>query len=742
MSLSVSILNSEVLISKIKKRKENLLDSIKDKEEKLKEIKEKIQSSNDFYRPIYNSFNFYKKFLYETNYSSNEMDALSYQGVPPLEFNQIGSFTSRLLGEFYKYDPSASICPDDDFKMSNNDYVIKNLEYHLNHDLNSSYTKKQMYDAYKNLLCGMSCFKIFTEYKNKKSIDHVIKIQSKDPTMCGFDPCAKEQNKQDGNFCFEKFIYSKEEFNEEFPDENFDEIKNLSSIEDTSWNFYEKKKKYVCVYDYYEKKSKKITMYYLSNGNSMQKKDYLRMVEFQKVFRRINNIPTVVDKKTYRENYIERYRIVSNKILSYEKTDYKDLPYVFIGRTEAIKDSQNSNIREIIIPYFKNAIGSQKFINYAGSKFANAIENSVQSKWIIAEEALPTNKDYLNQWLDPQRSGILIYKSFVGDKPIQSPQPAITKDMPPEIAQAFSSGMNLMQSTLGSFDASLGINDNQLSGIAISEGATQSNAAAMPYIATFLMGMEYLYEIYFNLFSIFYSNKRIIPIINGDGQKDFTEINSSPDNTIKYDSGSIGIKIKIGASSTIEKNKSFNMMVEASRNNPAFAQFLNNDCMDVFLMNLDFKGSEIMQSRYPQFKQQQAQAQQQAVANNPLMVKNQIEMQKLKLDEQKHNDHLTLDAMDLKKETQKMIMQANQAQMEQFSKMMEQQTKQMVAMLELKKELVIHDDNHTLAKKEMVHRHLGDAIDRHHKISKENSKEELTTEKEIEDDSREKQNSI
>lgn len=733
---------SEVL--KVKNKKTNFIDSLPNKEDKLKEIKQNINFSNDFYKHLINSFNYYKKFLLETNYTSNEISALSYQGVPPIEINQIGCFVSRLIGEFYKYDPSASIEADDDFIMANNEQIIKYLENHANYDLNSNYTKRQMYDGYRNLLIGMCCFKIFTEYKNNTSVDHIIKFENKDPTMVGFDPSAKEENKQDGKFCFEKFIYSEDEFKEEFPDIDFKEIKNASLLNDYSWNFYENSKKYVTVYDYYEKEKKKVVLYYLKNGRSMKKNDYLKMMEFRSVFRRLelDDGNTVIDKKVYFEQKINRYRIVSDRIISFEKTDYKNLPYVFIGRSEKIKDNQNSNVREIIVPYFKNAIGAQKLINYSASKLANAMENSVQSKWMIPEEALPTNDDHLNSWLNPQINSLLVHKSYIGDKPIPKPEPVITKDVSPEIPQTLSSGLSMIQATLGSFDSSLGINDNQLSGIAIMEGATQSNAAAMPYIATFLMGMEYLYEIYFNLFSIFYSNQRVIPIVDQEGKKEFVQINSSPENTIKFDTGKIGIKIKIGSSSSIEKNKSLIVMTDLSSKVPAFGQLLNEDGLDIVIDNLDVKGADLLKARYPKFKQQQAMAQQQAAQNNPLMVKNQIEMQKVKLDEQKHNDHVTLESMDLKKETQKMIMQANQAQMEQMARLMEQHSKEIIALLDLKKEMVIHENDHSLAKKDMLHRHLGDAIDRHHKIAKSNEKPELNNKKEIENDSRKEQDTI
>lgn len=721
-------------------RKTNYIDDISNEKEKLKELVNKYRESLEFTKTNSDLFNGYKKFLYDSNLNDNERVALQDQDKPQLEFNQIGSFVSRLLGEFYKYDPSAQIEFNDD-TLLNNGQMIEILKNHLNHEINDIKTKREFFDIYKDLLCGMSCVKIYTEYKNHYSFDQVIKIEKKDPTNCGYDPAAKMPNKTDARYCWEKFTYTEEEFKELFPDIDIQDIK--SSYQNAKSPLIgSKSKKLFTVIDFYEKVKKPVTIVSLSDGSIMKKSEHDKKIKFYEAFKKdlLFSVPYITNKrKTFIEK-IERYRFTMGKLLSYEKTDYSDLPYVFIGRTEVLKENDDLCQKEIIIPYFKNAIGAQKFINYAGSCFANALENIQMSKVMMAKESLPSDPSAQYGWLNPQKATVLIYNGFdekLPDRQLPPPMPLAVQNMPPEVAQAFSSSMQLMQNALGSFDASLGINDNQLSGIAIMEGATQSNAAAMPYLAEFLMGMNCVFRIYLNLFPKYYISPRSIPILDKEGNKSFVSINTNNQNKIDYQTNDLGVQIKIGASSSIEKYKSLSAMTEIASKVPAFAQLLNQDGLDVILKNLDFKGSEILQSRYPQFKQQQAQAQQQAAANNPLMVKNQIEMQKVKLDEQKHNDHVTLESMDLKKETQKMIMQANQAQMEQFSKMMENQTKQMVAMLELKKEMVIHQDDHFLAKKDMLHKHLGDAIDRHHKIHKENQPE-----KEIENDKRVEENQL
>ena len=104
---------------------------------------------------------------------------------------------------------------------------------------------------------------------------------------------------------------------------------------------------------------------------------------------------------------------------------------------------------------------------------------------------------------DVQKESVLVYNSVHEsnpDLPINNPIREVQRvPAPPEIAQAFTGSDSLIQNVLGSYDASLGINNNQLSGIAIVEGASQSNATAMPYIVGCLQGFQRLAQIYVDL---------------------------------------------------------------------------------------------------------------------------------------------------------------------------------------------------------------------------------------------------
>ena len=107
---------------------------------------------------------------------------------------------------------------------------------------------------------------------------------------------------------------------------------------------------------------------------------------------------------------------------------------------------------------------------------------------------------FLNKFKELKQEILLLkhYNAFQegsqGTIPLPPPQEVGRVGAPPEIIQTFTSADATMQSILGSYDASLGINNNQLSGVAIVEGATQSNAAAMPYVVSFLQSLNQMHK--------------------------------------------------------------------------------------------------------------------------------------------------------------------------------------------------------------------------------------------------------
>lgn len=114
----------------------------------------------------------------------------------------------------------------------------------------------------------------------------------------------------------------------------------------------------------------------------------------------------------------------------------------------------------------------------------------VMKKWIVAKESIPS--EYEEAYKNLQRASSLVYNSYDRNNPsVPCPPPREVQrmPMPQEVSAAFSIADQTTQAILGSYDASLGINNNQLSGVAIVEGATQSNATAMPFVVGHLQAL-------------------------------------------------------------------------------------------------------------------------------------------------------------------------------------------------------------------------------------------------------------
>ena len=170
----------------------------------------------------------------------------------------------------------------------------------------------------------------------------------------------------------------------------------------------------------------------------------------------------------------------------------------------------------------------------------------LKAKLMVAKEAMPKEAEFRDAYTSPQKANVYVFNSVHESNPelpISNPIREVQKmPAPPEIVQAFQGADSLMEQVLGSYDASLGINNNQLSsGIAVVEAATQSNAAAMPYIVGYLQGYQRAAQIYVDLFPKYYTTPRTLPIMDEEGKKSSVKINQQEGIDMFYDSNALNV---------------------------------------------------------------------------------------------------------------------------------------------------------------------------------------------------------
>ncbi len=469
---------------------------------------------------------------------------------------------------------------------------------------------------------GFSVVEVYTDYISAMSMDQKICANRVfDPTLCGFDPLARKSHKGDGTYCFQLFPREREEVEKEYGSDALKGLKYARSFSGFNWSYRAAKRDIVlmCQYDKKEFRKKKITK--LSNGRTVTVENYEKWLEAWNQAGYIEQPPIPIGKT--RETMLEeitRYTFTGAELIEAPtKTDFSMLPLIFFdGNSAILRDNNDSTAEQMTRPYIYNVKDAQRLKNYAGQSLANELENTVEHKFIASVESIP--EDYIDAYINVQQPGTLLYNQFFEGNPevsLTPPREIVRTPIPPQISETFQMSDNLIQGILGSYDAALGIQNNELSGVAIMQGAMHSNAAAMPYTVGFMKGWNRVCQMLLDLIPKYYVTPRSIPIVMPDGKRTYQVINKPGSPYMTYDAMSLDVKVEPGVNFAVQKQISLETIIQLMQTSESFANFINTKGLGILLDNIDIRGIEGLRQAAGQYMQevaqQQAQAQQMAM---------------------------------------------------------------------------------------------------------------------------------
>jgi len=619
--------------------------------ERLNDLKEVVEEAQEYFRENVDRFNEFINFVFSSSMNQQEVAALMTTGKPTLEFNILEAYISRLRGEFAKQHPSISVRAADGVPLSALTpaftETIKVLEGYLGAIFSESSNDMLAYNVYTDLLAGgFSVVKVYTEYLNEMSFEQRICVsRAFDPTLCFFDPLARESHKGDGRFCGEMSPMTRDAFEEQYGKEATSKMTFTRSLAGFSWSFKNESEDIVMVCDYYEKKRKKEKIIKLSNGSVVLEKKYKKFLEAWEAEGHIEQPPLPVGEPRITSiETICRYRFCESKVLEYVETDFKHLPIIFVdGNSVTITRSGSSS--QMTRPYVYHAKGLQKLKNYAGQSLANELENTIQHKFIVAIESIP--EDYQTAYQNVQKADTLVYNHFLDSRnpDIQLPPPREVNrtPIPPEIPNTFRMSDEMTQVILGSYDGAAGQNQQNMSGIAFARSAIQSNNASMPYIVGYIKGLNRVAQVVVDLIPKYYRTPRTLPVVLPDGKRSHVEINKKGSLYMSYDPNSLEVKVEVGVNFAMQKEIAINTVISLMNASPLFAQFINEQGLQVILDNIDIRGIEGLKEKAVQFEKSlqeqkeqahQAQMQQQQAQIQQMQQQAQVEQQRAALEMQ------------------------------------------------------------------------------------------------------------
>lgn len=684
----------------------------------LKRIKKNVDKFYDYFRDNYISWHKWRRFLYVSNLSKRDLAYLRKLEKPEIEFNILEAYVSRQKGEFAKQEPSIEVQPGNNKKVDS--AVIATVEGHIRHSEQLMREDNTAYQIYDDMMSGgYSVAEVYTKYSDEMSFEQDIGVRRVfDPTLCGFDPVAKESHKGDGEYCFEIMPYREKEFKELFPQVDISQLNYSRQLDKFNWSYKNNSEKIIMLCTYYEKKKKRVKIVKLADENVMFEKDYEKFLIDWEMDAKNEQPPAIVDERMTEVTNIVRYRFIENAVIDYKETDFSYLPLVFMdGNSVTIRENMESESKQYTRPYFYQARGSQQLKNLAGQTLANEIETMVQHKFKIPEEGIPNQQEYIDALTSPQLGNVLVYKQFKDKEPnvrLDPIQEVARVPTPPEVANSFIGADQTTQNILGTYDAALGIQKQQLSGVAIIEGATQSNATAMPCIVGYLNGLNQIALIKVDLIPKYYVTPRSIPVINKEGKRVYQMINQQGQPTMKYSSNALNVKVTPGVNFAIQKTRALQQVSVLMKTSPKFAEFFGEtpEGIKFILDNLEMKGISQLKDAVNEFLAKEAQQQ---PAPDPRMLKVQLEGKKAEQDAQQNvnKNHLAIAELGIKDK------EADTERLKVLGELGQKESDR-----ELARDKIVAEDARTMVQEaratvDTLHRHAKDKIELDHKIAKE-----------------------
>lgn len=593
----------------------------------FEEIRDDIEKGYLWFKNNYQIFNDYIRFVFKTSLTPADKSTNNEIQKPNMEWNILEAYISRLCGEFSKMDPAFTVRGKEGVKMVDPD-VIELVEAHLKAAFGGGSINELSYHLYRNMLAGgYDVAKVYTDYADEKSFDQKIYVEPVfDPTLTVFDPLARKPHKGDGRFATELFPKSVDEAVDLYGSDILKNVKFTrgASVGGLNWSYRNQKEDIMLFAEHFKKRTKKAKILKLANGHVVTEKEYENFMHKWEEAGIIEQAPIVIKSRMTEIVSIDKYIVTCTKTVDYKETNFAMIPLVFFdGNSMLVKDVNNSQAEQIVRPYVYHAKDTQRMKNFAGQSLCNEIENLVQHKWTAPIEGIPSNKDYQLAYIEPQKANILLYNQFQdGDVkiPLNPPREIMRAPIPPELTNTFTLADNTAQVILGSYDAALGVNENDISGIAIMQGAMHSNAAAMPYTTGFIHGWARCAEIYLNLLPKYVVTPRTIPVIMKNGKRDFYEVNKKGNMNFDYDVSALEVTIQPGVNYEVQKQIALKTITALMATSESFKEFMNQNGLEVLLDNIDIRGIEKLRYLVQEWMNQQKEAAQKAQeknANNP-----------------------------------------------------------------------------------------------------------------------------
>lgn len=536
------------------------------------------------------------------------------------EFNQLYGYIRNIIGEQLQNTPSILARPrliESDTANDMADLVEGMIRYIC---YRSNAAKVNQTAAKCQFIGGYGAFYVMTDYEDEKSFNQGIWIkQINDPTECYWDPRAREENKEDAEFCGRTYYIDLDSFKELYPQiQNPVSIGNISDMKKGVYSQYEKDG--IVIADHWYKEYYFKTLVQMSDGTEMwaeevepylehfmdrtaayqmsqlnaeddmsdqspamqmppqdqqgmemsetpdvQVQESVQGQEAPDIFGEDSEqaeMPVEVKRRRVRCMRIWYCKMVENAILEKKEWPSTYLPVIYVPGDDFYIEGQRRTKSAT-----RYAVDSQRFLNYTLSTMAESMKQTRKEQWLVSKTNVQS-PDIQEMWRRPdQQQGALIYET---DENGAKPERVQVGELPQSWIATNQVLQELIQNIVGRHDASMGQNGNEISGTAVQNRMIQSSLGAYTYVDNNLHAWKHLGKVLVDMIPRVYDTERMVNVITRDNQQKVTVINRlKKDNFLgdpQYENEiskeyQFDIEISVGDSTEIQKQQALKTLI-------------------------------------------------------------------------------------------------------------------------------------------------------------------------------------
>lgn len=536
---------------------------------------------------------------------------------PCLTINKCRQHNLQIMNDARQHKPSVKIKPTGDTATYDSALVFSGVCEHIEYISNA----QQAYDTAVKFQVegGIGWWRVVTDYANDDSFDQEIFIRRvKDPLTIYMDPDIREVDGSDAKFAFVFDDMTREDFNHAYPKYKGMGTKSPLGVTD-DWVGADK----VRVAEYFrmvEEKDKLVAFTNPLDGSQIiERKSKLD----KELFKLVNDDPEtklrdITDRK------VEWFMIIGDQIA--DKSDWpgKYIPLVRILGEETViegKLDRKGHTRAMKDP--------QRMYNYWTSSAVEQVALQTKIPYVAALGAIEGLETYW-ETANTANHSVLPY-NHMDDAGREMPAPK--RADPPSMANAYIEGMKIsseeIREVTGQYQAELGMEGNEKSGVAIQQRQRQGDNATYHYIDNLAIGIRFTGKILIDLIPKVYDTKRVMKIMGDDGTENqvtidpqatdpYKETASSPQSIQSIFNPSVGkydVEAEIGPDNGTQRQEAANALMALAKADPDIMKKAG----DIIVKAMDFPMADLVAERLkpgPDGAAQQAQEQMQKMGQD------------------------------------------------------------------------------------------------------------------------------